>query len=90
VAQAGNAIRIPSGALHGTAANHTVEVVDAAGKQQTRSVQVAVQGNPWVEITSGLQVGEQVMVAANAVSTGGTGGTGGTGAPFGGGPPGSD
>jgi macrolide-specific efflux system membrane fusion protein len=93
VAQAENAIRVPSGALHGTAANHTVEIVDAAGKRQTRSVQVGVQGNPWAQITSGLQVGEQVEVTASTGGTTGNGGRGvpgGVGAPFGGGPPGSD
>jgi membrane fusion protein, macrolide-specific efflux system len=91
VAQAANAIRVPAGALHGTAAHHTVEVVDATGKRQTRTVQVGVQGNPWVEITSGLQVGEQVAVAATpAASTGGGAGRAGTGAPLGGGPSGGD
>jgi macrolide-specific efflux system membrane fusion protein len=90
VAQAANAIRVPAGALHGTAAHHTVEVVDARGKRQTRAVQVGVQGNPWVEITSGLQVGEQVAVTATPVaSTGGAGGAG-TSAPLRGGPPSGD
>jgi membrane fusion protein, macrolide-specific efflux system len=100
VGEAENAVRVPAGAVHGTATAHTVEVVTAAGSHETRTVQVGVQGSTWVEITSGLQVGEQVVVTRSTGSTGngnsngvtsggGPGGlTGGglTGVPPGGGP----
>lgn len=71
VAQADNVLRVPAAAVRGTGQRHTVEVVDAAGKQQVRAVQVGVQGDLFVEITSGLQVGDRVTL--NLQTTTGTG-----------------
>jgi membrane fusion protein, macrolide-specific efflux system len=88
VAQVDNAVRVPAAAVRGTGQRHTVEVVTAGGAHETRAVQVGVQGDQFVEITSGLQPGEQVVL--NLQTTTGTtngrfggGGIGGGG--FGGG-----
>jgi macrolide-specific efflux system membrane fusion protein len=86
VAQADNVIRVPAAAVRGTGQRHTVQVVDPDGKQEVRAVQVGVQGDQFVEVTSGLQVGDRV--ALNLQTTAGTG-TGGAnrfgGGGFGGG-----
>ena len=50
---------------------HTVTVV-TNGQQETRSVEIGLAGDQGVEITSGLQVGEQVVL--KTTSTGTTGG----------------
>jgi membrane fusion protein, macrolide-specific efflux system len=87
VAQADNVLRVPAAAVRGTGQRHTVEVVGADGKQQARAVEVGVQGDQFVEITSGLQVGDQV--ALNLQTTTGAGTAGGNnrfgGGGFGGG-----
>jgi macrolide-specific efflux system membrane fusion protein len=84
VAQTDNAVRVPAAAVRGTGQRHTVDVVTAGGKRETRQVEVGVQGDQFVEITSGLQPGEQV--ALNIPT--GTGGTTGNGRVGGGGFPG--
>jgi macrolide-specific efflux system membrane fusion protein len=81
VAQTDNAVRVPAAAVRGTGQRHTVDVVTAGGKHETRQVEVGVQGDQFVEITSGLQPGEQV--ALNIPT--GTGGTTGNGRSGGGG-----
>ena len=40
------------------------------GRTETRAIEVGVEGNQFVEVVSGLSVGEQVVVT---VATGGTG-----------------
>jgi macrolide-specific efflux system membrane fusion protein len=88
VAQVDNAVRVPAAAVRGTGQRHTVDVVHA-GTHETRQVEVGVQGDQFVEITSGLAVGEQV--ALNLPTTAGTngnragGGAGAGGGGFGGG-----
>jgi macrolide-specific efflux system membrane fusion protein len=74
VAQVDAAIRVPAAAVRGTGQRHTVEVVGADGKQAARAVEVGVLGDQFVEITSGLELGERV--ALNLQTTTGTGGTG--------------
>jgi macrolide-specific efflux system membrane fusion protein len=88
VAQATDAVRVPAAAVRGTGQRHTVEVVTGDGKRETRQVEVGVQGDQFVEITSGLSPGEQV--ALNLPTTTGTttnrfGGGGQGGIPGGGG-----
>ena len=90
-AQSDDAIRIPTAALRGTGQRHTVEVVGADGRRETVPVQVGVQGDQFVEITGGLEVGEQVSLnlPTNTGTTpnrfGGGGGFPGGGAGFPGG-----
>jgi macrolide-specific efflux system membrane fusion protein len=83
VAQADDAVRVPAAALRGTGQRHTVDVVSADGKHETRQVEVGVQGDQFVEITSGLEPGEQV--ALSLPSSTGTGTTGRSGGGFSGG-----
>ncbi len=70
VAQADDAVRVPAAAVRGTGQRHTVEVVTGDGKRETRLIEVGVQGDQFVEITSGLSPGEQV--ALNLPTTTGT------------------
>src|SRR5262249_27010760 len=72
VAQSDNVIRVPVAAVRTTGGAHTVDVVAPDGTHETRRVEVGVQGDQFVEITSGLDVGERV--APNMATTGGTNG----------------
>jgi macrolide-specific efflux system membrane fusion protein len=83
VAQADNVVRVPTAAVRGTGQRHTVDVVTADGKHETRQVEVGVQGDQFVELTSGLEVGEQVAITIQTST--GTGTTGRSGLPGGGG-----
>jgi membrane fusion protein, macrolide-specific efflux system len=87
VAQSDDVIRVPVAAVRTSGNAHTVDVVGADGSHETRRVEVGVQGDQFVEITSGLDVGERV--ALNTATTGGTNGrngfTGGGGGFTGGG-----
>ncbi|MEU4427834.1 efflux RND transporter periplasmic adaptor subunit [Actinoplanes sp. NPDC024001] len=94
-----NAVLVNAAALTTVGNRHTVTVV-ANGVQETRSVEIGLEGDSATEITSGLTAGEQVVVRTTATSTsgnqqggmpggGGFGGlTGGGGGPAGGGMPG--
>jgi membrane fusion protein, macrolide-specific efflux system len=82
VAQVDNAIRVPSVAVRIAGTRHLVTVV-AAGSNQSRTVEVGVAGDTFTEITSGLTVGEQVVIATPTATTGTNGGPPGGG--FGGG-----
>jgi macrolide-specific efflux system membrane fusion protein len=73
VAQADNVLRVPAAAVRGTGQRHTVEVVGADGKQQVRAVEVGVQGDQFVEITSGLQAGDRVALNLQTTTGAGTG-----------------
>jgi macrolide-specific efflux system membrane fusion protein len=85
VAQAGDAIRVPAAAVRGTGQRHMVDVVTADGKHEARQVEVGVQGDQFVEITSGLEPGEQVaLILQTSTGTGNSGRSGG-GLPGGGG-----
>jgi macrolide-specific efflux system membrane fusion protein len=87
VAQVDDAVRVPAAAVRGTGQRHAVEVVATNGTREVRAVEVGVQGDQFVEITSGLQPGEQVVLnlqtgtgaggAGNRLGGGGFGGGGG-------------
>jgi macrolide-specific efflux system membrane fusion protein len=90
VAQSDNAIRIPTAAVRTAGTRHTV-TVSANGVNATRTVEIGIEGGNFTEITSGLAVGEQVVIVTVTSTTGtGTGGLpggglGGAGGGFGGG-----
>lgn len=88
------AVAVPTSAIATDGSTHTVRIVDGATTTVTR-VQVGVVGNTWTEITNGLTVGQQVVLAdlgaalptsATASSNASTTGGGAGGAGFGGGP----
>ncbi|GAB2953812.1 HlyD family efflux transporter periplasmic adaptor subunit [Micromonospora polyrhachis] len=83
-----NVVYVNSAALTTTGNRHTVTVL-TNGQQETRSVQVGLIGDQAVEIKSGLQAGEQVVLKSSSTSTsGGSGSQPGGGLPAGGGFPG--
>jgi macrolide-specific efflux system membrane fusion protein len=86
-ASADDAVRVPVAAVQSFGNRHTVNVVGPDGKTtQPRQVEVGVQGDQFVEITSGLDPGERVALntsTTNGGTTTGRGGFGGGG--FGGG-----
>ncbi|GAA4602894.1 HlyD family efflux transporter periplasmic adaptor subunit [Actinoplanes octamycinicus] len=67
-------VMVNSAAITTVGKRHTVTVV-AGGVQETRSVEIGLEGDAATEITSGLTAGEQVTV--KTTSTGGSGTTGG-------------
>src|SRR5262249_33797879 len=71
VAQAADALYVPTAAVRTAGGQSTVTVMDH-GKQVSRTVQTGVQGDLGTQITSGLNEGDQVVMA----TTGGTNGTG--------------
>ncbi len=84
-----NVLSVPVAAVHQTNGQSTV-VVLVGGKKQTRTVQTGLTANGQIQITSGLQSGDQVVItittrnaASGNGSTNGRGGFGGGG--FGGG-----
>jgi macrolide-specific efflux system membrane fusion protein len=88
IAEAGNVLRIPTAALRTGGGQRSVEV-SVNGHTEFRTVEVGVQGNDFVEITSGLNQGDIVVVTTTVNTTtnngfpggffGGNGGAGGTG-----------
>ncbi|MFI5935163.1 efflux RND transporter periplasmic adaptor subunit [Actinoplanes sp. NPDC051494] len=86
-----DALYVNSAALTSVGNRHTVTVL-ANGVEQTRSVEIGLEGDQATEVTSGLTAGEQVVIKTTTTSTtgGNTGGgfgglTGGGGGPGGGG-----
>jgi macrolide-specific efflux system membrane fusion protein len=75
ISRAGNVLYLPTAAVRTAGGRSTVTVL-SKGKQVTRTVQTGVQGDQGTEIRSGLNEGDQVVIA--------TTGTGGTGFPTGG------
>jgi macrolide-specific efflux system membrane fusion protein len=87
---------VNSAAITTVGNRHTVTVL-ANGQQQVRSVEIGLEGDSATQITSGVEVGEQVVLAATSTTTGGNSGgfpaggggfgglTGGGGPPAGGG-----
>jgi macrolide-specific efflux system membrane fusion protein len=69
VGEVENAVTVISAAVTGSGARHTV-TVDQNGQHVTRDVQVGLAGGQTTQITSGLDVGEQVVVT---IPTGGGG-----------------
>jgi macrolide-specific efflux system membrane fusion protein len=82
-----NAVMINSAAVTATGNRRTVVVVDGAGKQEVRPVQVGLEGDDATQITSGLASGERVVLPiADTTSTTTTNMRGGAGFVPGGGP----
>jgi macrolide-specific efflux system membrane fusion protein len=84
-----NAVMINSAAVTATGNRRTVTVLDSAGKQELRPVQVGLEGDDATQITSGLASGERVVLpVADTTSATTTSPRGGTGFVPGGAPPG--
>jgi macrolide-specific efflux system membrane fusion protein len=84
VAKADDAVAIPSAAMQTVGTAHTVTVL-ANGQESRRSIEIGVRSESLVQVTSGLNDGEQVVMATAPAAGTGTGQrTGGTGG-FGGG-----
>ncbi len=85
IAEADNVLRIPTAALRTAGGQRTVEV-SANGKTEFRTVEVGIQGNDFVEITSGLNEGDVVVITTTVSPSTGTnnGFPGGGGGFFGG------
>jgi macrolide-specific efflux system membrane fusion protein len=81
VAQADDALAVPSAAVRTTGTQSTVTVL-SNGQEVTRTVQVGVRSEALVQITSGLADGEQVVLNLPTGAAGG-GGAGGFRAPGG-------
>jgi macrolide-specific efflux system membrane fusion protein len=83
-----NVVLVNAAALTTVGTRHTVTVV-ANGVQETRPVEIGLEGDSATEITSGLTAGEQVVVKTTSTSTSGSqqggGGFPGGGTGFGGG-----
>jgi macrolide-specific efflux system membrane fusion protein len=72
-----NVVAVNSAAITTAGKRHTVTVV-ANGTQETRAVEIGLEGDSATEITSGLTAGEQVVVKTTSTSGGsGTGTQGG-------------
>ncbi len=84
VAEVDNVVRVPAAAVRTTGSRHVVTVVAASGNE-TRAVQVGVEGDSFTEITSGLAVGDRVLIVVSTTGTGTTGPGGIPGGGFGGG-----
>jgi macrolide-specific efflux system membrane fusion protein len=87
VAKADDVIAIPSAAMQTTGTTHAVTVM-ANGQQTRRTIEIGVRSESLVQVTSGLDDGEQVVLATTtpAAGTGAGGQRAGTGAGgFGGG-----
>ncbi len=57
-----NAVVVPATALHRTGERTTVQVVDAQGEAHERQVTVGLNNNVQAQITTGLKVGEKVVI----------------------------
>ncbi|MBC6450248.1 efflux RND transporter periplasmic adaptor subunit [Actinokineospora xionganensis] len=82
VSQVDDVVVLSSVAVQTTGGASTVTLL-VDGVETRRAVTIGVRGDSTVEVTSGVSVGDQVVIPG-AVSTGTRGGTGGT-SPFGGG-----
>ena len=74
VDQADNVLRLPASSVRGTGERGTVTLVKS-GVQQTVTVGVGLRGDQYLEITSGLSAGDQVVLATvtgNSSQQGGT------------------
>jgi macrolide-specific efflux system membrane fusion protein len=63
-----NVIRVPSAAVRTAGGRRTV-VVSANGQQTATQVEVGLEGDSFTEITSGLTVGEQVVLPTTTTSS---------------------
>lgn len=87
VDQAEDVLRLPASAVRGTGDRGTVTLV-RAGVQQTVTVEVGLRGDQYLQITSGLSAGDQVVLASMTGNSSQQGGTA-PGGQFGGQLPGS-
>ncbi|GAB2851188.1 HlyD family efflux transporter periplasmic adaptor subunit [Actinoallomurus bryophytorum] len=71
-ASAENVLYVPTAAVR-TAGGQSSVTVLSAGKQVTKIVQTGTQGDQGTEIKSGLNEGDQVLIASTGTGTGGTG-----------------
>jgi macrolide-specific efflux system membrane fusion protein len=87
IAQATDAIAVPSIALLGQTGGYSVRVMDASGNVTDVPVQVGLITSTLTQVTSGVSVGDRVVVGVSNASTGSTttGGLGGLGGGLGGG-----
>ena len=69
VAEADNAIRIPTAALRTTGGQSTV-LVRTGTKEERRTVVVGIQGDTYVQITSGLASSDQVVIVTAVTASG--------------------
>lgn len=91
VAEADDVLSVPAAAVTTAGNASTVVVEDAAEQTSTKTIQIGVRGESTVEVKSGLNEGDRVVVTAASpgtansgrtdgfVGTGGFGGTGGNG-----------
>jgi macrolide-specific efflux system membrane fusion protein len=84
VGHVADAVRVPTAAVR-TAGNRRVVTVVTNGVEEVRPVEVGVEGDTFVEVTSGLQPGEQVAIVVSSTTTTNNGGPGFGGGGFGGG-----
>jgi macrolide-specific efflux system membrane fusion protein len=68
IAEAQNAIRIPTAALRTAGGQRTVQV-QVNGQVETRTVEVGITGGSFVEIKSGLKAGEQVVITTTTTNS---------------------
>ncbi|NRN68594.1 Toluene efflux pump periplasmic linker protein ttgG [Kibdelosporangium sp. 4NS15] len=83
VARADGAVAIPSAAMRTVGDAHTVTLM-VNGQQSSRAIEIGVRSESLVQVTSGLTVGDQVVLPTATPATGGQQQRGGD-APFGGG-----
>jgi len=63
VSRADDVLYVPAAAVKTTGTARTVTVVTSTGAQETRSVEVGIEGDSYTEIKSGLELGERVVIA---------------------------
>lgn len=68
IAEAQNAVRIPTAALRTAGGQRTVQV-QVNGQVETRTVEVGITGGSFVEIKSGLKAGEQVVITTTTTNS---------------------
>lgn len=74
-----NVVAVPLRAVRRAGREQVVDVIGADGKPAPRTVRTGVQNDQLVEITDGLQEGEQIAVQGTTVRSGGPGIPGGPG-----------
>ncbi|MFI5915422.1 efflux RND transporter periplasmic adaptor subunit [Dactylosporangium sp. NPDC051541] len=68
IAEAANVLRIPSTALRTAGGQRTVQV-SVNGATEERQVEVGITGGGFVEVKSGLQAGEQVVITTTTTNS---------------------
>jgi macrolide-specific efflux system membrane fusion protein len=86
-----SAITLPTSAVSTTGTSETVTVKSKSGAESSRTISIGLRGDSAVEITSGLSVGDQVVITSSASTSSGIRLPGGGGLGGGlGGPPGGN